>query len=161
MGTHPIFESDFDCLTDQKSIIEKMGEKSKKPKTEKKAKKKSFWGKCCNCCSKKSVAVVEPKPAKKPEPKPVEPPLQPKMESDDEPMVPPPNHQNQQKTTRHSMKQLLLKKKRFRFERSQKYPSHRYAKALKIKHSKRNQSRQVLSRLQKWNQHQNRKNQNL
>jgi len=35
-----------------------MGEKSKKPKTEKKAKKKSFWGKCCNCCSKKSVAVV-------------------------------------------------------------------------------------------------------
>merc|ERR1711990_893361 len=88
MGTHPIFESDFDCLTDQKSIIEKMGEKSKKPKTEKKPKKKSFWGKCCNCCSKKSVAVVEPKPAKKPEP--VEPPLQPKMESDDEPMVPPP-----------------------------------------------------------------------
>ena len=35
-----------------------MGEKSKKPKTDKKPKKKSFWGKCCNCCSKKSVAVV-------------------------------------------------------------------------------------------------------
>jgi len=34
MGTHPIFESDFDCLTDQSNASKKSDQASKKAKSD-------------------------------------------------------------------------------------------------------------------------------